>query len=215
MLLNVVILWWTNRSWWTNRPARFAFRRARNVTGRVAIIVVMISAITAATSVAEERHGRESMAILGSDHGSATPSGVVLLREGSRIPPTPGRIVLMGRRWVFIPATNARGDVASASTYPPADRDSAADGFDPSEVRRLFGSVAFTATSDNGGQDGKGTHGQSGNQLVLAENLNLQRIIEAVRADPADENWIVTGQISEFFGENRLTISTAQRSNRE
>ena len=50
-------------------------------------------------------------------------------------------------------------------------------------------------------------------QFLLTENLNLQRIVEAIRDDAADEKWVLTGEVSEYFGESRLTIRTAQRSN--
>lgn len=204
MLLIPIILWWADR------PMRFAVGRARIATGGVMIAIMVVSAMSAATLVAEERYARESAATFNSDRGSAASSGIILLREGSRIPPTPGRIVLMGRRWFFV----AGPSVAAPSPDQADGRDQAASGFDPSEVRRLFGSVAFTSTPEPSTSAGDHAH-RSSVQLVLTENLNLQRIIEALRSDPADENWIVTGQISEFFGENRLTILTAQRSNRD
>lgn len=204
MLLIPIILWWADR------PMRFAVGRARIATGGMMIGIMVLSAMSAATLVAEERYARESAATSGGDRGSAASSGVMLLREGTRIPPTPGRIVLMGRRWVFM-----AGPLAAVPSLDQADdRDQAASGFDPSEVRRLFGSVAFTSTSEVSAS-ASDQASRSSIQLVLTENLNLQRIIEALRSDPADENWIVTGQISEFFGENRLTILTAQRSNRD
>lgn len=208
MLLIPIILWWADR------PMRFTAGRARTVAGGMMIAIMVASATGAQTLVAEERYARESTTASSGDRGPAVASGVILLREGSRIPPTPGRVVLMGRRWVFL----AGPSVAAKNSIQADDRDQAASDFDPTEVRRLFGSVAFTSTSDSSASGGS-VDREPGNrhsvQLVLAENLNLQRIIEALRSDPADENWILTGQISEFFGENRLMILTAQRSNRD
>ena len=40
----------------------------------------------------------------------------------------------------------------------------------------------------------------------------LQRIVEAIREDADDDRWTVSGQVSEFFDQNRLIIRTAQRS---
>ena len=42
----------------------------------------------------------------------------------------------------------------------------------------------------------------------------LQRIVKAIRSDPTDDHWVISGEISEFFGENRLAIRLAQRANR-
>lgn len=42
----------------------------------------------------------------------------------------------------------------------------------------------------------------------------LQRIVEAVVADAADDCWTISGEIMEFRNQNRLLIDTAQRVNR-
>ena len=47
--------------------------------------------------------------------------------------------------------------------------------------------------------------------VLIAENLMLQRIVQAIREDELDNLWQVTGRVTEYFGENRLTILTAQR----
>ncbi len=225
MLLIPVILWWAHR------PMRFAVGRARTATGATLIVFVTLSTISASTLVAEDRYGRESSSTDSSRNDRVPPiaSGFVLLREGSQIPPTAGRIVLMGRRWVFLAATGPDiHDKSTAAALP--------GGSDGADARRLFGEVAFVSTSPSGDarpsdvrpsdvrssdvRPGEPYAGQASSgdgksmQIVLTENLNLQRIIEALRSDPADENWIISGQISEFFAENRLTVLTAQRSNR-
>ncbi len=41
----------------------------------------------------------------------------------------------------------------------------------------------------------------------------LQRIVEATRADANDDRWEVSGEILEFFEQNRLLIRTIQRAN--
>tara|TARA_R110002111_G_scaffold100750_3_gene156047 strand:- start:799 stop:1032 length:234 start_codon:yes stop_codon:yes gene_type:complete len=58
-------------------------------------------------------------------------------------------------------------------------------------------------------QDDQSSH------LILAENLMLQRIVESIRSDVTDSRWVLSGKVTEFFGENRMVISTAQRSNAE
>ena len=47
--------------------------------------------------------------------------------------------------------------------------------------------------------------------VLIAENLMLQRLVQAIREDELDSLWRVTGRVTEYFGENRLTILTAQR----
>ena len=56
---------------------------------------------------------------------------------------------------------------------------------------------------------------EASDRLVLIENLMLQRIAESVRSDNSDDRWILTGTMTEYFGENRMVIETAQRSNAE
>ncbi len=94
-----------------------------------------------------------------------------LLREGTRIPPTVGRVVLIGRRWAFVPASH---DAApEAKSVPHLELP----------------------------------------QMVISENLMLQRIAEAIHVDSSDDSWTISGEIAEFFDSNRLIIVTAQRAN--
>jgi hypothetical protein len=93
-----------------------------------------------------------------------------LLREGTRIPPTTGQVMPVGRQWAFVPTTSPQ----AAGGEPAAE---------PSTAR-----------------------------FVLVENLMLQRIVEAIRADSRDNSWLLSGEVTEFFQENRLLIRTAQRA---
>ena len=87
-----------------------------------------------------------------------------------------------------------RVDSLALSTNLPAGRGSAA-------------ASALRQTGDlDAGQDDR-------EQIVLInENLMLQRIVQAITEDELDNVWQVTGQVTEYFGENRLTILTAQRA---
>jgi hypothetical protein len=62
---------------------------------------------------------------------------------------------------------------------------------------------------DAGNAESKGN--SSEHIVLITENLMLQRIVQAIREDELDSLWQVTGRVTEYFGENRLTILTAQR----
>jgi hypothetical protein len=141
------------------------------------------------------------------------------LREGTLIPPTPGRIALIGRRWAFIPAgpdADPSDPLAVTGIFPETalptapGTDSAARpfGFRPSGDRPTGGPTnPATAGNSHVGARGKPT-----GQMLISENLMLQRIVEAIREDAADDRWTISGEVSEFFEQNRLIIRTAQRS---
>jgi hypothetical protein len=52
---------------------------------------------------------------------------------------------------------------------------------------------------------------EEGRRLIGLENLNLQRVVGAVRAaeDPANLKWKVTGTITEYEGRNYILIERA------
>lgn len=54
---------------------------------------------------------------------------------------------------------------------------------------------------------------QRGQYILLCENQMLQRIVESIRADANDDRWEISGEILEFFEDNRLLIRTIQRAN--
>ena len=148
--------------------------------------------------------------------------GYTRLREGTRVPATLGTVVALGpRRWAFVPAAQPvvetpqpvtqsesveitvtqqngtvtrRVDSLTLSTNVPAGR----------------GSAAASALRQTGDLDAEQDDRE---QIVLInENLMLQRIVQAITEDELDNAWQVTGQVTEYFGENRLTILTAQRA---
>ena len=74
-------------------------------------------------------------------------------------------------------------------------------------VRGLLSEDASDASGEQKAKQDDGTH-----LVLIAENLMLQRIVEAIREDELDTSWEVTGKVTEYFDENRLTIITAQRA---
>jgi hypothetical protein len=137
------------------------------------------------------------------------------LREGTLIPTTPGRIVLIGRRWAFIPTSPhaASSDpLASVGAWPERPRtvDSRSNTATlPSSYRSSL-DVAANSATDLGSPTA--ARGKPTVQMLITENLMLQRIVEAIREDAADDRWTVSGEVSEFFDQNRLIIRTAQRA---
>ena len=128
-------------------------------------------------------------------------------REGTSLPSTPGRIVMMGRRWVFVPNTADR----RSETEPNASTEDLPRG------RRILSAAKIRRTSqrdDEPGDQAATVSSGNGNQWVLMENLMLQRIVHAVRSDSIDDKWIVTGKITEYFDDNYLLLESAKRSNR-
>lgn len=46
------------------------------------------------------------------------------------------------------------------------------------------------------------------------ENLALERILQAVRADSNDKRWLVTGQVTEYRGRNFILLERVSRAPR-
>ena len=145
-----------------------------------------------------------------SDGGSAI---IPHLREGTRITETVGRIVMMGRRWAFVRTGEPNAPDADVVLRPK--RLPAIDGRPrpkrlglatiPQVARSTVIPIALRTGREN-------TAGIPSRHMLITENLMLQRIVEAIRADGSDNVWSVTGEVTEFFNENRLIIHTAQRA---
>ncbi|MCG8649302.1 MAG: hypothetical protein MI861_05690 [Pirellulales bacterium] len=147
----------------------------------------------------------------------------IRLREGTRIPPTVGRITLMGNRWVFLPGREDMGkSKAKDGAGDQTDLKHQIDfGFQaqPSPfgagIRSAGSGTSKPAPVISTGlpETGDGLADQHVPQMTISENLMLQRIVEAIRLDASDDRWLISGEIAEFFDENRLLIRTAQRAN--
>lgn len=46
----------------------------------------------------------------------------------------------------------------------------------------------------------------------ILENLALERIARAIRVDPADDHWSVSGSLTEFSGQNYLLLRVVMRA---
>lgn len=151
------------------------------------------------------------------------------LREGTVVPPTVGRVVHLGRRWAFVPLHPSADSPlpplnelrettpAPAHARPAMDRDQR-----QLTVNRgvQLGWDLETAPADHAvtplaGQrsDENLSGAQRGQYILLCENQMLQRIVESIRADANDDRWEISGEILEFFEDNRLLIRTIQRAN--
>jgi hypothetical protein len=143
---------------------------------------------------------------------------IKMLREGTRIPPTTGRIVMLGRRWVFVAATDQEIDETVAHHDADIRRALLVTKvkYRPSRLgqsRRQMKPTKFRPTAAPI-QEMNSSVPDALKQILLHENLMLQRIVEAIQADPTDDHWVVSGEVTEFFNENRLSIHLAQRANR-
>lgn len=151
------------------------------------------------------------------DEGPAAVKPQVM-REGTRIPPTTGRIEMLGRRWVFVPVRVEDQQFRPTAAAPAVQRAFRISPMAPKATRlgQAPGSRALVpfrpaaAPMEAVAEQPVLPFGQ----ILLQENLMLQRIVEAIQEDPTDDHWIVSGEVTEFFNENRLTIQVAQRANR-
>ncbi len=214
-MLLMLLIFWLARS-----PMRLA-------AGRIALIVAILAAIMIScgtqgtTAIAEERLER------GKGAAKFEPAAKVklnadLLREGTLIPPTVGRIVLLGRRWAFIPVS-AEPETNDDLVTSGADRvvSSMVSFTRKSHPVRLGAATTSVSASPYANESTTlvGTASSKGEkvqsvlpQVLLVENLMLQRIAEAIRADGSDDRWAVSGEVTEYYNENQLLIRTAQRA---
>ncbi len=168
-------------------------------------------------------------------NGNQTKSGK-LLREGTLIPPTVGTIVPIGRRWGFeitprnmLPQQNRHRETRASSTSGTNNIVGTQNGSTQhtrigitnveTNGRQVMQVIEIEQRSETavGGspQPNQGNQPNQGKRqtIIFAENLMLQRIVEAVVADAADDCWTISGTITEFRNQNRLLIKTAERSN--
>lgn len=184
----------------------FWVRKPMHFSSNVRIILATIAAPCMIVSPLEMVLDQRATSVSAADRG--TPAGLqpsdmravqksskqqrqsFIVREGTRIPPTPGHIVKIGSRWAFTPLTASD---LSESTSEGQDTPSAKD------AELLAALIEKKPAMDLP-------------QMLLIENLTLQRVVSAVRADSADRLWNVTGEVTEYSGENRLMLRTAQRA---
>ncbi len=64
----------------------------------------------------------------------------------------------------------------------------------------------FTPTASAGSRE------SSSSRIRVLENLALQRVVQMIQQDPSDNRWVISGVITEYFGENRVMVSMAVRA---
>lgn len=151
-----------------------------------------------------------------------------LLREGTLIPPTVGRIVPVGRRWGFAPTNPELLSRRYLETGVETFQSNSSEMISKQRPTRLGAATIMVTGRDltRTEKPAPDTEAEAPNRteesvatnvkvqhIILAENLMLQRIVEAVIEDSADDRWTISGEISEFRNQNRLLIHTAQRTN--
>jgi len=198
MLLLTLLLWYSRRT----EPLT-----VRDAQRCLAIILLTLFLLPADSSM-PACHGEDADAI----------GKKILLREGTRIPSTTGRIVMVGRRWAFVPIADepkseavTDDELTVARAYLMTESQLRATRLGSSGVdygRNRF-QAAATPLSELTRQLPAAFE-----QITLQENLMLQRIVKAIRTDATDDHWVISGEITEFFNDNLLVIRLAQRANR-
>ena len=223
MLLFPLILWWAHA------PMRIANGRLRLAVSIVAIALIVIPAGNRMqSSFADDRFGRDrsrsgvaGIGDAGDPRLENAPKDFKQLREGTLIPPTVGQIVMLGRRWAFVSEqaeSKSDDDTVAAEQLFRASM----VGFNSKPRPTRLGAQSTTAIDSNLVQgatlvsDASNTDRSRVEEMphiIISENLMLQRIVEAIRADTSDDRWTISGEVTEYFNENRLLIRTAQRAN--
>ncbi len=199
--------------WYSRRPDSYSLKDAK----RCLVLVLLTLLLLPSDSWTDPCQAEQPKTLSADNQGAGNQAERRLLREGTRISPVTGRVVMLGRRWVFIPTANqieedavANGDSAVIRAYMVANarsRGSRLGGSTSTDALKRFHTVA-APLEGNGAEQAIPF-----DQIMLQENLMLQRIVEAIRADSTDDHWLVSGKVTEFFGENLLSIEIAQRAN--
>ena len=199
--------------WYSRRPDSYSLSDAK----RCLVVVLLTLVLMPCDPMTEWCQAEQPQALPLENQGKANQAERRLLREGTRISPITGRVVMLGRRWVFIPSNNqveenavANRDTQVMRAYMVANaplRGSRLGSLTYANGLKRFHTVA-APLEGNGAEESIPFE-----QIMLQENLMLQRIVEAIRADATDDHWRVSGKVTEFFGENLLSIEIAQRAN--
>lgn len=226
---------------------RFSIGRSRQLICMLSLWAISVAALPTTRNVIADE---PMLTPQGSGQmGANQISAAHVVREGTEIPLTQGRIAMLGRRWAFVPDQTSllhkqlngeklndvlgvkRGSpskllriVSKTEVIQKADRVLVPVGR-TTYINRLIGPVTLVSTPNRGSSSNRLISSKSSvrpsehqdkrslqaNQLILAENLMLERIVDSIRSDVSDDRWILSGTINEFFGENRMVVTTAQR----
>lgn len=205
---------------WAREPMHFA---GRWKTSLIAVTTAIV--LTAPLAGSGPGAGPAAAAAgSGSEADRTTPG---LLREGTRIPATTGRFAIIGSRWNFVPEPPSTPNPSApnpSAPNPPAGGPSASPNSSLARPTETSSSGSGPSRGEQAGeaapprQTAGATTGERPQarrprrRMIVTENLMLQRVVEAIRADKDDTRWTVTGEVTEFFGENRLQLHTVQRA---
>ncbi|MFK8114223.1 MAG: hypothetical protein AB8B91_18630 [Rubripirellula sp.] len=228
MLLLPLILWWAHA------PLRTAQGRLRIFIATIILLTIVVTSASTKPCIADDRYDRGKQRSINERHHLVVEQAEdrIVIREGATIPPTPGQIVMLGRRWAFIPAGSNRSMPGELTTRPKhSDRSvvsfraSMLNSSDrPKPVRLGLGNPSNKRNRESASPEFASSTlltstpaapRQNLSQMLLTENLMLQRIVEAIRIDASDDRWSISGEVTEFFGENRFLIRTAQRASQQ
>jgi hypothetical protein len=215
--------------WWAHAPMRCFDGRLRKGISIVAIAILAFPCGNLIPAcVADDRFGggvgRSTLAWVRDaeeEESENLTKHQMRLREGTLVPTTVGRVVLAGRRWAFI-ASAPESETADDIVETDKSFRASLVGFNSKPRPSRLGqgnkpiattNVAQTETLAASPTKSKRPANILPPRIILAENLMLQRIVTAIRADLSDDHWTVTGEIIEFFDDNQLVIRTAQRTN--
>lgn len=308
MVLFLIILWWTKS------PVKFSLTQC---VQSICVLTMLVMTVVPMTILQTAFAGEFAMKPVAGSADAIQKDAIQIpvIREGTVIPPTPGRIIMLGRRWGFIPDESTQLHKQRSITGPTAHRAPLDIELVTAKPETIHGSTQAgvillnrhstlrlasapitltdtrestphvavnaitrqnilrfqqhqnaisvaaathavrmlkpativtsknvasklaghtmslvgndseyptssdpyflrTSSSRSDQMDAKASD-QKDTPVVLAENLMLQRIVDSIRDDAADDRWIISGVVTEFFGENRMVIKTAQRSNAE
>lgn len=204
--------------WLAHSPVALAAGRVMMI---LAIIGTIAFATNSTTAIADDRYER-SRGPAALKPARSKQHNAERLREGTLVPPTVGRIVMLGRRWAFIPDGQPAQTGDDVVQFDRGHAVASMVGFTRKPRPTRLGTATPTAAAASDSMIGATlvtTHASNGNtfqttlpQVLVVENLMLQRIAEAIRADGSDDRWTVSGEVTEFFNENQLLIRTAQRA---
>ncbi|GAA5508531.1 hypothetical protein [Novipirellula caenicola] len=130
------------------------------------------------------------------------------LREGTVIPQITGQISMSGRRWLFTPSDENRHENVSPDNRLRKTETQLRESVENDAISRVFTTSIETYERDSAPTKPV----KQAKSLEIVENLVLQRVVNAIRADANDSLWTITARVTEFFDENRLILLTAQRS---
>ena len=217
MILLPLFIFWAHNPMHFGRPLRYATFAA--------ILLISFAAPAFSTVLAADGYGAPSQPTSVNTADSASRGNPHLqarhIREGTVFENITGRFTMLGARWVFIPL---REDTVAAA--------------DTSIDSKTFGqkrntAIVFESRSGSGREISITTSTQQRSrlnlvkeyapdnaritaddlpQLVVVENLMLQRVVESMRADASEATWIVSGEVKEYFDDNVVMLRAAQRA---